>query len=99
MKRVPFPIIQAAKEFDTEAVEFVFRHFEGFIASQCLINCYEGAPRQVAKAPKKRSGYCAIRQGSKESSGGIYRESEGTDSGLSHTVIRGLDTNRLMTTP
>lgn len=37
MKRVPFPVIQAAKEFDTEAVEFVFRHFEGFIASQCLI--------------------------------------------------------------
>ncbi len=35
MKRVPFPVIQAAKEFDTEAVEFVFRHFEGFIASQC----------------------------------------------------------------
>lgn len=38
MKRVPFPVIQAAKEFDAEAVEFVFRHFEGFIASQCLIN-------------------------------------------------------------
>ena len=36
MKRVPFPVIQAAKEFDTEAVEFIFRHFEGFIASQCL---------------------------------------------------------------
>lgn len=38
MKRVPFPVIQAAKEFDAEAVEFVFRHFEGFIASQCLID-------------------------------------------------------------
>ena len=38
MKRVPFPVIQAAKEFEAEAVEFVFRHFEGFIASQCLIN-------------------------------------------------------------
>ncbi len=36
MKRVPFAIIQAAKKFDTEAVELVFRHFEGFIASQCL---------------------------------------------------------------
>ncbi len=36
MKRVPFSVIQAAKEFDTEAVEFVFRHFEGLIASQCL---------------------------------------------------------------
>lgn len=39
MKRVPFPVIQAAKNFDTEAVEFVFRHFEGFIASQCLSDC------------------------------------------------------------
>jgi len=38
MKQVPFPIIKAAKEFDTEAVEFVFRHFEGYIASQCLVN-------------------------------------------------------------
>ena len=39
MKRVPFAIIQAAKQFDAEAVEFVLRHFEGFIASQCLTNC------------------------------------------------------------
>ena len=38
MKRVPFPIIQAAKEFDPEAVEFVLRHFEGFIASQALMD-------------------------------------------------------------
>lgn len=38
MKLVPFPIIKAAKEFDTEAVEFVFHHFEGYIASQSLIN-------------------------------------------------------------
>lgn len=38
MKRVPFPIIKAAKKFDAEAIEFVFRHFEGFIASQCLMD-------------------------------------------------------------
>lgn len=38
MKQVPFPIIKAAKEFDTEAVEFVFRHFEGYIARQCLVD-------------------------------------------------------------
>lgn len=38
MKRVPFAIIQAAKEFDPEAVEFVLRHFEGFIASQSLMD-------------------------------------------------------------
>ena len=39
MKRIPFSIIQAAKNCDTEAVKYVFRHFEGFIASQCLIDC------------------------------------------------------------
>lgn len=38
MKRVPFAIIQAAKKFDPEAVEFVLRHFEGFIASQSLVD-------------------------------------------------------------
>lgn len=38
MKRIPFHIIKAAKEFDTEAVEIIFRHFEGYIASQCI--CY-----------------------------------------------------------
>ena len=36
MKRVPFAIIQAAKSYDSEAIEFVFRHFEGYIAKQSL---------------------------------------------------------------
>lgn len=36
MKRVPFVIIKAAKTFDPEAVIFVLRHFEGYIASRCL---------------------------------------------------------------
>ena len=36
MKRVPFSIIKAAKESDAEAVDFIRRHFEGYIASQCL---------------------------------------------------------------
>ena len=35
MKLVPFAVIQEAKKFDTEAVEFVFGHFAGFIASKC----------------------------------------------------------------
>lgn len=34
MKRVPFSIIQAAKKFEPEAVTFVLRHFESFIAIQ-----------------------------------------------------------------
>lgn len=36
MKRIPFPIIQEAKNFDTEAVEFIFHHFKGYIAKQSL---------------------------------------------------------------
>ena len=37
MKRVPFSIIRAAKECDMEAVDFIRRDFEGYIASHCLI--------------------------------------------------------------
>ena len=37
MERVPFQIIKAAKEYDSEAVEFVFRHFAGYIESKCTV--------------------------------------------------------------
>ena len=37
MKTVAFSIIEAAKQYDSEAVEFICRHFESYIASQCLI--------------------------------------------------------------
>lgn len=37
MKTVAFSIIEAAKQQDHEAVEFIRRHFESYIASQCLI--------------------------------------------------------------
>ena len=36
MKWVPFPIIAAAKEYDTDAVEFIHRHFEGYIVYRSL---------------------------------------------------------------
>lgn len=36
MKMVPFSIIVAAKQSDMEAVDFIRRHFEGYIASRCL---------------------------------------------------------------
>ena len=36
MKRIPFSVIKAAKENDSEAVEYIKRHFEGYIASRCL---------------------------------------------------------------
>lgn len=38
MRRVPFHVIQAAKEFDPEAVKLVFRHFENFIVNRCRID-------------------------------------------------------------
>lgn len=40
MRRIPFAVIQAAKRFDAEAVQFVLQHFEGFIVSRCLC-CYD----------------------------------------------------------
>ena len=36
MKRVPFLIIEAAKQCDDEAVNFIRHHFEGYIVSSCL---------------------------------------------------------------
>lgn len=39
MNRIPFSIIEAAKKSDAEAIDFIRRHFEKYIASQCLINC------------------------------------------------------------
>ena len=37
MKTVAFSIIEAAKQYDYEAVEFIRRHFESYITSKCLI--------------------------------------------------------------
>lgn len=42
MKLVPFAVIQEAKKFDTEAVEFVFRHFAGFIINKCQRSYTDG---------------------------------------------------------
>ena len=36
MRIIPFSIIEAAKKSDREAVEFILRHFEGYIISRCL---------------------------------------------------------------
>lgn len=41
MKQVPFEIIKAAKEYDSEAVEFILRHFAGYIASRCINTCMD----------------------------------------------------------
>ena len=36
MRRLPLEIIQAARDCDSDAVNRIFKHFEGFIISQCL---------------------------------------------------------------
>ena len=35
MGRIPFQIIKAAKGYDSEAVDFIFRYFAGYIESKC----------------------------------------------------------------
>lgn len=41
MKKVPLSIIQAAQGGDTEALNYIFKHFEGYIVSHSLAR-YEG---------------------------------------------------------
>lgn len=41
MKKVPLSIIQAAQSGDTEALNYIFKHFEGYIVSHSLAR-YEG---------------------------------------------------------
>ena len=44
MRRVPFSMIEAAKKYDADAVEFVFRHFEGYIIHCCQTASTGGRP-------------------------------------------------------
>ncbi len=37
-KTVPFSIIKAAQAEDAEAVAYIRRHFQGYIASKCLVS-------------------------------------------------------------
>lgn len=37
MKKVPLSMIQAAQGGDTEALNYIFKHFEGYIASHSLV--------------------------------------------------------------
>lgn len=37
MKKVPLSVIQAAQGGDTEALNYIFKHFEGYIASHSLV--------------------------------------------------------------
>ncbi len=38
MKRVPFPIIVAAKQSNVETIDFIRHYFEGYIANRFLGN-------------------------------------------------------------
>lgn len=42
MKKVPLSVIRAAQSGDAEALNYIFKHFEGYIASRCLVR-YEGS--------------------------------------------------------
>lgn len=36
MNKIPFQIINSAKNGDIESAQFILNHFEGYIASKCL---------------------------------------------------------------
>lgn len=37
MKEIPYAIIRAAKECNSDAINYIKHHFEGYIASRCLV--------------------------------------------------------------
>ena len=42
MKYLPYTVIEAAKKNDSEAIEIILRHFEGYIASKCKESYEDG---------------------------------------------------------
>lgn len=42
MKEIPYALICAAQRGDTEAILMIRRHFEGYIASKCLVTYDDG---------------------------------------------------------
>ena len=34
MKYIPYELIEAAQDYDSEAIEYILKHFEGFIAEE-----------------------------------------------------------------
>lgn len=41
MKYIPFSVIEAAQKYDTEAVDIILRHFEGYMVSKSLNTCMD----------------------------------------------------------
>ncbi len=46
MKHIPFSMIQAAQRGDTEALNYIIKHFEGYIASRCLVHSEDAEGRK-----------------------------------------------------
>ena len=42
MKEIPYSVICAAQRGDTDAILLIRRHFEGYIASKCLVTYDDG---------------------------------------------------------
>lgn len=42
MKEIPYSVICAAQRGDTDAIALIRRHFEGYIASKCLVTYDDG---------------------------------------------------------
>ena len=42
MKEIPYSVICAAQNGDTDAIALIRRHFEGYIASKCLVTYDDG---------------------------------------------------------
>ena len=42
MKEIPYSVIRAAQNGDTDAIALIRRHFEGYIASKCLVTYDDG---------------------------------------------------------
>ena len=42
MKEIPYALICAAQRGDTEAILMIRRHFEGYVASKCLVTYDDG---------------------------------------------------------
>lgn len=48
MREVPFAIIKAAQDCDSEAVAYILKHFEGYIASRSIVS-FEDEEGQTRK--------------------------------------------------
>lgn len=58
MKEIPYSVIRAAQSGDTDAILLIRRHFEGYIASRCLVT-YDDRDGQNYTFPDDELRYLA----------------------------------------